>query len=94
MPTEEISLGAPIVLYGLQTCSHCKSVRKLLQAQGVTFKTVYVDMLVGDARSTAMRRLKKLNPAVSFPTLSVGGTIIVGFKKDAIEAALAACTEK
>ena len=94
MPLEENTRARPIILYGLQTCGHCKSVRKMLQDRGVNFKTVYVDMLVGDERNTTMRQLKRLNPAVSFPTLCVGEEIIVGFKKDAIEAALAAYTDK
>lgn len=94
MPPETNNQETPIVLYGLQTCSHCKSVRKLLLKHGVAFETIYVDMLVGEARSNTMRQLKRLNPAVSFPTLCVGKKTIVGYKKDAIEAALAACTDK
>ena len=94
MPIEKNPGVLPIVLYGLQTCGHCKSVRKLLQDRGVNFKTVYVDMLVGEERSVTLRRLKRFNPAVSFPTLCVGENVIVGFKKDAIDAALAGYTDK
>lgn len=78
----------PITLYALQTCSHCKEVKKLFQARRIDFRTVYVDMLIGDERNDTMRCLRRLNPSVSFPTLVIGATTIVGFKKEAIEAAL------
>jgi len=77
-----------ITLYALQTCSHCKAVKKLLSDRGLDFKTIYVDMLLGDERSDTLRALKRINPSVSFPTLSVGRTVIVGFKKEEIKAAL------
>jgi glutaredoxin len=79
-----------IVLYGLQTCSHCKALRSWLTERGVLFRTVYVDMLVGAERNDTMRHLRRINPTLSFPTLAVGDTTIVGFKKADIQAALAA----
>lgn len=83
-----------VILYGLQTCSHCKALRKWLTEREVSFRTVYVDMLVGAERNDTMRHLRRINPSVSFPTLAVGDTIIVGFKKEKIEAALAAMPSK
>ena len=77
-----------IVLYGLQTCSHCKALKKWLAERGVPFRMVYVDMLVGAERSDTMRQLRRINPSMSFPTLVVGGTTIVGFKKQEILEAL------
>jgi len=81
---------ASITLYALQSCSHCKDVKKLLQHRRVRFETVYVDMLVGGERNDTMRHLKRINPAISFPTLQVGAKTIVGFKQEEIEAALEA----
>lgn len=80
----------PIVLYALQTCSHCKDLKKWLSEKGVTFGTIHVDMLVGAERNDTMRHLRRINPTISFPTLVVGDTTIVGFKKERIKAALAA----
>jgi glutaredoxin-like protein NrdH len=80
-----------IILYALQTCGHCKDVKELLRQHRIRFETVYVDLLVGDERNETMRHLKRINPAVSFPTLQVGAKTIVGFKKTEIEAALDAC---
>jgi glutaredoxin-like protein NrdH len=77
-----------IVLYGLQTCSHCKAAKTLLQRRKVTFRMVYVDMLIGQERNDTLRELKRINAALSFPTLRVGERIIVGFKEKEIETAL------
>ena len=83
-----------IVLYGLQTCSHCKSARELLTKRKATFRTIYVDMLIGQERSDTLRELRRINPAVSFPTLRIGETVVVGFKAEAIEMALDEINER
>lgn len=79
-----------IRLYGLSSCSHCKSLRNFLMDSDVVFDWTYVDMLVGEERSEAMKELKALNPSCSFPTLVVGGEVVVGFKKDKIRELIAA----
>jgi glutaredoxin len=91
MATRPEAEPAAITLYALQTCSHCKDVKKQLQEHRIRFETIYVDMLVGDERNDTMRHLKRINPSISFPTLRVGEKTIVGFKKKEIEAALDAC---
>jgi glutaredoxin-like protein NrdH len=88
VPNRVDNASAQIILYALQTCGHCRNLKQFLQERGVSFQTVYVDMLVGDERSDTMRHLRRINPSVSFPTLSVGETTIVGFKKAKIVAAL------
>jgi glutaredoxin len=77
-------------VFALQTCSHCKSVKKLLQECKVPFQTIYLDLLTGEERNDTLRRIRRINPSVSFPTLQVGDAVVVGFKQDAIKAALAA----
>ena len=88
MPNQFASESRAITLFALQTCSHCKDLKAWLAARRVPFRTVYVDMLVGAERNDTMRHLRRINPTVSFPTLVVGGTTIVGFKKEEIQAAL------
>jgi len=83
-----------ITLYALQTCNHCKAVKNLLRERQIRFQTVYVDMLVGDERNDTMRQIKRINPSISFPTLLAGEKVIVGFKKEEIEAALDALRER
>lgn len=75
-------------LYGLLSCPHCKAAREFLKENGVEFETVFVDLLTGDERSEALKELRHLNPACSFPTTVIGGKVIVGFKKDEIALAI------
>jgi glutaredoxin len=89
MPNPPPAEGPSITLYALQTCGHCKSVKALLKDCQVSFQVVYVDMLTGEERNDTMRLIRRLNPSVAFPMLVIGKTVIVGFKKKAIEAALA-----
>lgn len=77
-----------IILYSLQTCSHCRDTKKYLDQLNISFKTIYVDMLLGDERSRTLRQLRRINPSVTFPTLVIGENIIIGLKKDEIDNAL------
>lgn len=88
MPANSEDQEPNITVYSLQSCAHCKDVKQLLQEHHVPFRTVYVDMLIGEERSLTMRHLKEINPSVSFPTVSMGETTIVGYKKKEIESAL------
>jgi glutaredoxin len=70
-----------VTLYALQTCSHCREAKKFLQQHQIAFRTIYMDLLVGEERNETMRRLRSLNPASSFPTITVNQEVIVGFKE-------------
>lgn len=88
MGNKTSSADSPITLYALQTCSHCKDLKGFLQKREISFRVLYVDMMVGDERNDAMRKLRRINPTCSFPTIVVGEKAIVGFKKEEIERAL------
>jgi glutaredoxin-like protein NrdH len=77
-----------VTLYALQTCSHCRDVKKFLQRHQIAFRTIYVDLLTGEERSDTIRRLKQINPAVTFPTITVNEIVVVGFKKKELRRAL------
>jgi glutaredoxin len=78
-----------VTLYGLMSCAHCKEVRELLMDRNIPFETIYIDLLTGDERSDNLRELRRINPEVTFPTLVIGTRVIIGFKKEEIERALA-----
>lgn len=78
-----------ITLYGLMSCAHCKEARELLMDRNVPFECIYIDLLTGDERSDTLRELRRINPEATFPTLVIGTQVIVGFKKNQIEQALA-----
>ncbi len=78
----------PVKIYTLSTCSHCKSTKALLNECSVSYEAVDVDRLDGDARKDAIEAVRAVNPNLSFPTLIIGDTVIVGFKEEAIKRAL------
>jgi glutaredoxin-like protein NrdH len=77
-----------IKVFSLSTCSHCKSVKKLLGNCTVQYEFVDVDLLEGDERKGILADIKKLNPRCSFPTVIIGEKVIVGYKEKEIKEAL------
>lgn len=77
-----------VKIYTLSTCGHCKSTKKLLDECGVQFECIDVDKLDGDAQSSILEEVKKLNPDCSFPTIVIGDKIIVGYREKEIKEAL------
>ncbi|SHJ08486.1 Glutaredoxin [Desulfatibacillum alkenivorans DSM 16219] len=79
---------ADIMLYTLSTCGHCKRTKALLKECDVEYKSTDVDLLEGKEREETIAEVKKCNPRLSFPTLVIGDTVIVGFKEKEIREAL------
>ena len=79
---------SPIKVYSLSTCSHCKSVKKLMDDCTVKYEFVDVDILKGEERKAILEDVKKFNPRCSFPTIIIGEKVIVGYKEEKIKEAL------
>jgi glutaredoxin len=79
---------APVKIYTLSTCSHCKNTKKLLNELGISYDFVDVDLLQGKEREAMIEEVRKINPSLSFPTILIGGRLIVGFKEQEIREAL------
>jgi len=79
---------APVKIFSLSTCSHCKSTKKLLNDCTVKYDFVDVDLLQGEERAAILEEIKKFNPNCSFPTVIIGDKVIVGFKEKEIKEAL------
>lgn len=77
-----------IKVYALSTCIHCRNAKKYLDECGVKYSCVHVDELKGDDRKEIVKELKERNPAVSFPTIVIKDTVVVGYHKDKIDKAL------
>jgi len=77
-----------VKIYTLSTCSHCKSVKKLLDKHNIEYEFTDVDLLKGEERKATLEEVKKLNPRSSFPTISIGDKVIVGYKENEIKEAL------
>ena len=81
-------MPATVKIYTLSTCSHCTQAKEFLDERKVAYTAVSVDFMSGDERTQALDALRKLNPAITFPTLVIGEKVIVGFRREEIEAAL------
>jgi glutaredoxin-like protein NrdH len=75
-------------MYTISTCSHCRAAKRLMSDLGVPFEYVDVDLLSGDERHAVMAEVRKINPSVSFPTIIIDETVIIGNREDKIREAL------
>jgi glutaredoxin len=78
-----------IVLYALSTCVWCNKTKKLLADLGVEYSYVFVDLLKGEDRKSALDDVKRHNPKATFPTTVIDDEkCIIGFKEKEIKEAL------
>ncbi len=77
-----------VTLYALSTCGWCRKTRDLLTELGVEYRYTYVDLQSGRDRDEAIEAVRKINAALSFPTLVVNGTTILGYNEEQIRGAL------
>lgn len=82
-------MAAQIKLYTLATCPHCNHVKDYLDERNIPYDAVNVDFMSGEDRTQVMEIVRKLNPEITFPTIAIGSTVIVGFRREQIDAALA-----
>ncbi len=78
----------PVFVYALSTCVHCKAAKKLLAKLGTAYGQVEVDRLAEDKMEACLAEMSRYNPAQTFPTLVIGGRVIVGCREDDIRQAV------
>jgi len=78
-----------ILLYALSTCVWCKKTKQLLEALGIEYSYIFVDLLEIEDIEKTMKNIRKWNPRCSFPTLVINDKkCIIGFKEDEIKEAI------
>jgi glutaredoxin len=78
-----------VVFYGLSTCVWCKRTRRFLEDSRIAFDFVYVDLLNGQEREDIKEKVRKWNPAVSFPTVVVDDSrSVIGFRQEELKEVL------
>ena len=74
-----------VTLYALSTCIWCRKTREFLEAEGVSFDYIYVDLVEIDDRDAARSHIRQFSDKTSFPAIIFDEQdCIVGFKPDAI----------
>lgn len=80
---------ASVIFYGLSTCVHCKKTHEFLDENGICHETYWVDEKQGEERAELLRKVKAVNPRISFPTLVFeGGEVVIGEDQEALKKAL------
>lgn len=69
-----------IKLYSITTCAFCQAIKKMLNDFGVVYDFVDVDLFFGEEREALLKELRQVNPSCSFPTITIDGQTIIGFK--------------
>ena len=72
-----------VIVYSTPTCPYCHMVKQFLDGKGIEYE--YVDVSADPARANEM--IEK-SGQMGVPVTDIDGTIIVGFDKASIEAAL------
>lgn len=81
-------MGKNVSVYALSTCIHCKNAKKYLDECGIKYNCIFVDRLKGQDRKDTIAQVKGHNPAVSFPTIVIDDSVVIGFNKEKIDKAL------
>jgi len=77
-------------LYTLSTCGWCKKTKEFLKDNEMAYEYVDVDKITKDEQKEVIAELKKRDAPLAFPVIIVDDRqVISGFKKQAIEEALA-----
>ena len=77
-----------IKLYAVSTCSHCNTLKKMLELKKLAFDCVDVDLLLGKQRRDTLEEVRQFNKRCSFPTMLIGEQVIIGYKENEIKEAL------
>jgi glutaredoxin-like protein NrdH len=77
-----------VMVYALSTCPWCKKAKQLLNDMGVAYSFVDVDLTKGEERNKLIEAVKKWNPGLSFPTIVINETCIVGYDESKIKESL------
>ena len=90
MTEEEIlkALEDDIVFFGLSTCMWCKKTVRLLDEKNIQYSKIFVDLLDVKMKKKIRNEVKKYNKSMSYPTVKIKDTVVVGYDKDKLEEAL------
>ncbi|MBP9864547.1 glutaredoxin family protein [Patescibacteria group bacterium] len=73
-----------IIVYSTPTCPYCKLTKEFLKEKNVSFQEIDVA-----ADPAAANEMVKKSGQMGVPVIDVGGQVIVGWNKSALEEALA-----
>lgn len=75
--------ATPVTMYTTPTCPYCKMAKSYLTEKGITVQEINVA-----ADAAKADEMVQKSGQMGVPVLDIGGTIVVGFDKTKINAAL------
>ena len=72
-----------VKLYSAPTCPYCRMAKEYLEKKGITFSVVDVSRDAG-----AAGEMVEISGQMGVPVLDVGGTVIVGYDREAYRKSL------
>lgn len=76
-----------VIVYTIQNCPKCSAAKALLKRKGVSFQELDVQADSGKMREMAAK-LGAPEAEIGMPVIDINGTIVQGFEKEKILAAL------
>ena len=83
MPEKKASKSAKVKVYSTPTCPYCHAAKDFLKENKIEFEDIDVSK-----DQTAAQDMIEKSGQMGVPVIDIGGTIIVGFDKDAMKKAL------
>jgi glutaredoxin-like YruB-family protein len=79
----EAAMHAPLKIYTLPTCPHCREVKQYLEQHGVHYQEIDVHN-----NEKATQEVMSLSGGTRVPVIVIGNKVIVGFNKTEIDTSL------
>lgn len=80
----ELKNKIPILL-AISTCPRCTRIKKFLKMHNIEFKAVDIDLKQLGEKKEIFKFMQPFNPGLSFPTLIVSDSAVLGEDYDAIK---------
>jgi glutaredoxin len=68
----------------LSTCAWCRKTKELLDEIGVAYDYVYTDLAPDDEWQQLRELMKQLNPRGSYPVVTIGSEVVIGYQPERI----------
>jgi glutaredoxin len=72
-------------LFTISTCIHCKTLKKLLDDNAISYEFTDVDLMTPEDRESFIAAIIKYNKKKVFPVIFIGNKAIVGFQEQLIK---------
>jgi glutaredoxin-like protein NrdH len=87
---DHVSEDTRVKMYTISTCGFCKAAKAFLREHDIPFEFIDVDILDREEKRRVLREAREIAgmDRISFPTIVIGDTVIVGFKEYELRKAL------